>query len=147
MLEEKPLELWPFLENSDFKRIKDGEILRHDEVALIRHDEFLDVDYQLLVDIGCIGLRDAARWYLTHTASGQFDWAWLDQVVAAAEKYKLKLYLDLWHYGYPDWLDLMDESAPAEFADFARQIALRYPCQFLWGRYSGVHMGTCAVYG
>lgn len=127
MLTEQPLELWAFLENSDFQRRKGKQLYRQDEVRLIRHDEFLETDYQLLVDIGCIGVRDAARWYVTHPARGQFDWDWLDRVVAAAERYKLKLYLDLWHYGYPDWLDLMSAEAPDQFADFARQIARRYP--------------------
>ncbi len=125
--DQSPLELWAFLENSDFQRMKNGELFRQDEVKLIRHDEFLDVDYQLLVDIGCIGVRDAARWYVTHPAPHTFDWTWLDQVVAVAEKSALTLYIDLWHYGYPDWLDLMSPDAPAHFAEFAREIALRYP--------------------
>lgn len=124
---ESPLELWAFLENSDFERRKGGRIYRHDEVKLIRHDEFLEMDYQLMVDIGCVGIRDAARWYVTHPARGRFDWAWLDRVVTAAARFGLKLYLDLWHYGYPDWLDLMSAEAPGQFAEFARQIALRYP--------------------
>lgn len=132
MVTEKPIELWAFLENSDFQRKKDGQIVRHDEVALIRHDEFLDSDYQLLTEIGCVGVRDAARWYVTHTGPNQFDWTWLDRVVAAAEKYQLKLYLDLWHYGYPDWLDLMSADAVEHFTDFARQIALRYPSLEYW---------------
>src|SRR5689334_23588649 len=124
---EHPLELWAFLENSDFQRRKAGRIYRQDEVRLIRHDEFLHIDYQLLTEIGCIGVRDAARWYLSHPAPHQFNWSWLDRVVEAAEKYHLKLYLDLWHYGYPDWLDLMSDDAPAHFTEFAREIALRYP--------------------
>jgi hypothetical protein len=123
----QPMEFWAFLENSDFQRYKNGVLYRQDEVKLIRHDEMLDLDYRLLTTIGCIGVRDAARWYITHTAPGMFDWSWIDGVVETAEKYKLKLYLDLWHYGYPDWLDLMEEDAPAHFADFACQIALRYP--------------------
>lgn len=123
----KPMELWAFLENSDFERCKGGVLYRQDEVRLIRHDEFLEHDYRLLVDIGCAGVRDAARWYISHPAPGQFDWTWIDRVVDAAEKSQLKLYLDLWHYGYPDWLDLMSEDAPYHFAEFARQIALRYP--------------------
>ncbi len=123
----EPMEFWAFLENSDFQRRKCGELYRQDEVRLIRHDEFLETDYELMTSIGCVGIRDAARWYVTHYAPDAFDWQWLDRVVAAAEKYKLKLYLDLWHYGYPDWLDLMSAEAPAIFANFARQIALRYP--------------------
>ncbi len=129
---ETPIELWAFLENSDFKRIVGDKIVRHDEVALIRHDTFLDTDYQILVDIGCIGVRDAARWYVTHTAPNQYDWTWLDRVVAASDKYNLKLYLDLWHYGYPDWLDLMSEDAIEHFTDFAVQIARRYPSLKYW---------------
>src|SRR5438128_1037323 len=127
MLTETPLELWAFLENSDFQRRKSGSIYRQDEVKLIRHDEFLQSDYQLLLDIGCMGVRDAARWYVTHPTPGTFDWTWLDQVVSAAEKFNLKLYLDFWHYGYPDWLDLMQPEAATHFAEFARQTARRYP--------------------
>jgi hypothetical protein len=123
----KPLEFWGFLENSDFVRRKGDSLYRQDEVKLIRHDEFLEVDYQLMVTAGCLGIRDAARWYLSHPAPGVFDWSWMDKVVDAAEKTNLKLYIDLWHYGYPDWLDILSPDAPMHFADFARQIALRYP--------------------
>jgi hypothetical protein len=129
---QRPLELWAFLENSDFERMKNGALYRQDEVKLIRHDEFLERDYELLTQIGCIGARDAARWYMTHPAPHTFDWSWLDRVVAAAEKACLTLYLDLWHYGYPDWLDLLSEDAPAHFAEFAREIALRYPTITHW---------------
>jgi hypothetical protein len=123
----KPMELWAFLENSDFVRRKDNGLYRQDEVRLIRHDEFLETDYQLLVEAGCVGVRDAAWWYVSHPAPHTFDWTWLDRVVLAAEKHNLKLYLDLWHYGYPDWLDILSPDAPLHFADFARQIAQRYP--------------------
>jgi hypothetical protein len=123
----QPMQLWAFLENSDFQRMKKGELYRQDEVKLIRHDEFLETDYQLLVDIGCVGVRDAARWYVSHPAPHVFEWGWFDRVVAAAEKYRLELYLDLWHYGYPDWLDLLSDEAPYHFAEFAREIAKRYP--------------------
>jgi hypothetical protein len=123
----QPLELWAFLENSDFVRCKDGVLYRQDEVQLIRHDEFLESDYRLLVEVGCIGVRDAAWWYRSHPAPEVFDWTWLDRVVAAAERSGLKLYLDLWHYGYPDWLDILSPEAPAHLAAFARAIARRYP--------------------
>lgn len=123
----KPLEFWAFLENSDFVRQKDGSLYRQDEVRLIRHDELLEVDYQLLSSIGCVGVRDAAWWYVSHPAPDTFHWSWLDRVVSTAEKYQLKLYLDLWHYGYPDWLDILSPDAPMHFANFARRIAQRYP--------------------
>ena len=123
----RPLELWAFLENSDFLRIKDGRPYRQDEVDLIRHGEFLDLDYRLMTQAGCLGVRDAARWYRSHPAPGVFDWNWLDRVVAAAETHKLKPYLDLWHYGFPDWLDIQAADSPLHFAEFARRIAERYP--------------------
>src|SRR5215471_12376987 len=116
------MELWAFLENSDFQRYRQGKLFRHDEVRLTQHDEFLEADYQLMVDIGCAGIRDAARWYMSHPAPSTFNWVWLDKVVGAAEKFGLWLYLDLWHYGYPDWLDLMSAEAPAHFVHFARQV-------------------------
>lgn len=124
---EQPMEFWAFIENSDFQRYKGETLYRQDEIELTGHDRLLDEDYRLLTSVGCVGVRDAARWYVTHPAPGAFDWTWLDRVVNAARRHELKLYLDLWHYGYPDWLDLMSADAPAHFADFARQIALRYP--------------------
>lgn len=132
MLYAEPMEFWAFLENSDFQRRKGDTLYRQDEVKLIRHDEFLERDYQMLVDIGTTGVRDAARWYITHPAKEQFDWTWMDRMVAAAEQSGLKLYLDLWHYGYPDWMDLMSPDAPAHFAEFARQLARRYPQIHSW---------------
>ncbi len=128
----KPIEFWAFLENSDFERYHRGKLTRWDEVLLNRHDERLEQDYQLLVDTGVVGIRDAARWYVTHPAPHTFDWTWLDQVVAAAKKFNLTLYLDLWHYGFPDWLDLMSPDAPEHFAEFAAAIARRYPSIRHW---------------
>jgi hypothetical protein len=87
----RPMQLWAFLENSDFQRMKKGGLYRQDEVRLIRHDEFLESDYELLVEIGSVGVRDAARWYVSHPAPGVFDWSWLDRVVQAAKRYKLEL--------------------------------------------------------
>lgn len=123
----QPMEFWAFLENSDFQRRKRNGIYRQDEVRLIRHDEFLEVDYQLMRQIGCVGVRDAARWYITHPHPDIFNWVWMDRMVHMADQYNLKMYIDLWHYGYPDWLDLMSPDAPLHFASFAREIALRYP--------------------
>ena len=40
-----------------------------------------------------VGVRDAARWYVTHPAPHTFDWTWLDQVVAVAEKAGLTDYV------------------------------------------------------
>ncbi len=123
----QPLELWAFLENSDFQRLKNGSLYRQDEVKLIQHDKYLELDYQLMVDIGCVGIRDAARWYVSHPKPNEFDWRWMDRVVKASDDYHLKLYIDLWHYGYPDWLDFMSPYAVDCFVEFASQIALRYP--------------------
>jgi hypothetical protein len=122
-----PMELWAFLENSDFVRLREGSLYRQDEVELIRHDQFLDDDFRLMAEIGCKGVRDAARWYKTHLAPTRFAWDWIDRVVETADKYNQHLYLDLWHYGYPDWLDILSPDAPKHFADFAAAIAERYP--------------------
>ncbi|MBX3062705.1 MAG: beta-galactosidase [Anaerolineae bacterium] len=127
LVTSEPMELWAFLENSDFQRRKGGTLYRQDEVALIRHDEFLDEDHRLMKSIGCVGIRDAARWYISQPRSTHFDWYWLDRVVESAQKHGLNLYLDLWHYGYPDWMDILSDEAPEQFASFAREIALRYP--------------------
>jgi hypothetical protein len=122
-----PMALWAFLENSDFERRRQGVLYRQDEVRLIGHDARLDEDYALLTGIGCVGVRDAARWYLTHPGPHQFDWAWIDRVVESAARHGLELYLDLWHYGYPAWMNILADDAPQHFAEFAAGIAARYP--------------------
>ncbi|MBK8023468.1 MAG: beta-galactosidase [Chloroflexi bacterium] len=127
ILKLQPMEFWAFLETSDFERMRQGSLYRQDEVHLIRHDQRLDEDYALMVSIGCIGIRDAARWYVSHPAPHCFDWDWLDRVVESAGKHQLQLYLDLWHYGYPDWMDILADDAPQHFAEFAAAIADRYP--------------------
>ena len=121
-----PMEFWAFLENSDFQRYdKRGVLYRQDEVNLIQHDTRLDEDYALLTSIGCAGVRDAARWYITHPAPHCFEWAWIDRMVESAGKHGLPLYLDLWHYGYPDWMDILAPDAPQHFAEFAAAIAAK----------------------
>jgi hypothetical protein len=126
------IEFWAFIENSDFERMKGDQLYRQDEIVLSQHDRLLEQDYGILKAAGTVGVRDAARWYVTNPAPGVYDWSWLDRVVDVAARHEMKLYLDLWHYGYPDWLDLMSADAPAYFADFARQIALRYPDLHYW---------------
>lgn len=130
---QAPMQLWAFLENSDFiRRNPDGSFYRMDEVSLIRHDEFLDTDYRLMKSIGARGVRDAARWYLSHPAPGRFDWTWIDRMMDAADQHELGMYIDLWHYGYPDWLDIMSADAPYHFAEFAAAIAERCPTIDYW---------------
>ena len=119
---EKPMEFWAFVENSDFQRYKGETLYRQDEISLTFHDRLLKSDYHLLKELDCVGVRDAARWYVTHPAPDVFDWKWLDQVVDAAAEADIKLYLDLWHYGYPDWLEIMGPDAPHHFAEFARHL-------------------------
>ncbi|MDX2162171.1 MAG: beta-galactosidase [bacterium] len=130
---QTPMQFWAFLENSDFVRHnRDGTFYRMDEVRLIRHDEHLEADYALLTSIGMKGVRDAARWYLSHPAPGRYDWAWMDRMMESAERHGLTMYIDLWHYGYPDWLDIQSPDAPRHFADFAAAIADRYPTLDTW---------------
>lgn len=126
------IEFWALVEDSDFERMKGDEVSRIDEIVLTQHDRLLDDDYRLMKAAGTVGVRDSARWYLTNPAPGVYNWEWLDRVVDAAQRHELKLYLDVWHYGYPDWLNLLDPDAPTHFADFTRQIALRYPDLPYW---------------
>jgi hypothetical protein len=122
------LDFMAFHENTDQFRRRRGQVEFFDEVVETGHDVALEQDWTLCRSLlGCTRQRDAARWWLTNPAPGQFNWSWLDRLAAVGGD---ELILDYWHYGYPHWIDkatFLSRSFVEHAAAYAGAIARRYP--------------------
>ncbi len=89
-------------------------------------------DLELVKELGLNVLRYGLPYYSMHLGPGKYDWSFADEVMAEIKRLNITPILDLLHFGLPDWLgDFQNPEFPVHFADFAEQVAKRYP----WVRY------------
>lgn len=96
---------------------------RLDLIASTRHEEFAKADYQRLLDIGMKTARDGLRWHLIETEPGSYDFTSIEVQVAAMRETGISIIWDLFHYGYPDDIDIFSEEFPHRFAAFSAAAA------------------------
>lgn len=118
---------WPFksflmagFECSTHRR-EDGR--RLDLIDATRHDRFALRDYERLAAIGINTVREGLRWHLIETDSGRYDFSSVEGQVEAAESVGVQVIWDLFHYGYPDHIDIFSPDFPSRFADLAAGFA------------------------
>lgn len=97
---------------------KRGEI-RLDLIASTRHDEFAEADYSRLMDSGMKTARDGMRWHLIEREPYKYDFSSLKNQVEAMKKTGIQIIWDLFHYGYPDDLDIFSNEFIERFAAFS----------------------------
>ena len=97
-----------------------GEVF--DQICATEHDRFVDSDYALLAAAGLRTVRDAIRWPLVDR-KGHFDFASVAPFVAAARRRGIEVIWDLFHYGYPEDVDLFHRDTSARFAEYCRAAA------------------------
>src|SRR5436305_3090140 len=96
------------------QRRKDG--VRLDLIRATSHDRHALSDYRQCANIGLGTIRDGVRWHLIETAPGTYDWSsWVPMLEAAAEA-GVQIVWDLFHYGFPDFLDIDSPDFPKAFA-------------------------------
>ncbi|MGE5141170.1 MAG: hypothetical protein ACM3JD_17005 [Rudaea sp.] len=88
-----------------------------DQIAATGHDKFIDQDYRLLSEAGICAARDAIRWPLVDH-NGHFDMTTVDPLIEAGRKHGVEIIYDLFHYGYPDDVDLFSDTLPERFAEY-----------------------------
>ncbi len=103
-----------------------------DQVSATHHDRHADEDYRRLRDVGIYGAREAIRWPVVDRGT-RYDFSSVEPFLTASQKYGLEVIWDLFHYGYPEGLDLFSEEFPSRFADYC-YAAARYVCR----RYEGL---------
>ena len=100
-------------------RRRDGR--RLDVVASTRHDELADRDYRLLQRYGINAARDGLRWHLIESSAGRYDFSSALGMLKAARDTEMQVIWDLWHYGWPDHLDIFSAGFVDAFTAFARE--------------------------
>ena len=100
-----------------------GDGRRIDVISATRHDEYAASDYRRLAEIGMLTARDGVRWHLIEKTPYEYDFSSLINQIRAARKTNLQVIWDLFHYGYPDGLDLLSAEFVERFAAFAGKTA------------------------
>ena len=104
-------------------RRRDGR--RLDVIASTRHDELAARDYRLLQRHGIQTARDGLRWHLIESAPGRYDFSSATGMLEAARDTDMQVIWDLWHYGWPDHLDIFSAAFVDAFVAFAREAVKR----------------------
>jgi hypothetical protein len=97
-----------------------------DQIAATHHDKHADEDYQRLRDVGIFASREAVRWPVVDVG-GRFDFSSVEPFVEASRRHGVEVIWDLFHYGYPDDIDLFSEEFPRRFACYCEAVA-KYIC-------------------
>src|ERR1051325_1419884 len=79
---------------------------RLDEIAFTQHDRFAREDYLRLREQGMRTAREGLRWHLIEPSEGSYDFSSLLPMVRASQETHTQIIWDLFHYGWPDWLEL-----------------------------------------
>lgn len=93
-----------------------------DQIAATHHDLHVDEDYARLTSFGIRAIREGIRWPLIDRR-GRYDFVSLRPFVAAAQRHRLEVIWDLFHYGYPDDLDPFGDEFPRRFAGYCHAAA------------------------
>jgi hypothetical protein len=94
-----------------------------DQIAATHHDKHAEEDYKRLREVGICAAREAIRWPLVDKGGGNYDFSTATPFVEASRKYDIEVIWDLFHYGYPNDLDLFSEDFPRRFSDYCHAAA------------------------
>jgi hypothetical protein len=94
---------------------------RLDLVHSTRHDELAAADYRRLQSQGIRTARDGFRWPLIETGAGVYDFSSARRMLEAARETEMEVIWDLWHYGWPDDIDIFSPEFVRRFVAFARE--------------------------
>jgi hypothetical protein len=91
---------------------------RLDLVSSTGHDRFVRKDFAALRPFGITTIREGARWHLIESSPGRYDFSSLAPILDAAQGSSLEVLLDVFHFGWPDFLDIFDSSFIPAFEGF-----------------------------
>jgi beta-glucosidase/6-phospho-beta-glucosidase/beta-galactosidase len=97
--------------------------LRLDLIAATRHDKFARQDYARLQSVGIRTARDGVRWHLIEKSPSRYEFSSLVPMLRAARETRTQVVWDLFHYGWPDGLNIWSSAFVERFARFSRATA------------------------
>lgn len=93
---------------------------RLDLIASTCHDIYAQADYERLRSVGIRAARDGMRWHLIEQQPYQYDFSSLLPLLAAARANEVQVIWDIFHYGWPDDLDIFAPEFIDRLAGLAR---------------------------
>lgn len=104
-------------------RLRHGR--RLDIIDSSKHDLHAEADYRQLGKLGIRTVRDGFRWHLIESTPGSYNWSSIDPMLSAAKNAGTQVIWDLFHYGWPDDIDIWRPQFVDRFARFAHAAARR----------------------
>lgn len=101
-----------------------GQGRRLDMIGQTQHDIQVEQDYALLKSKGIQTIRDGVRWPLIEKSPGVYDFSSLKPMAVAAQSQGMQVIWTLWHYGWPDDLDVFSPEFVSRFASFSKAVAI-----------------------
>lgn len=96
---------------------------RLDMLASTWHYEFVKQDYERLRAAGLLACRDGVPWPFIEKRDGRFDFSRTVKMIRAARDEKILVIWDLFHYGWPDDLNIFGTKFVHRFARYAKRFA------------------------
>lgn len=93
-----------------------------DQVAATHHDRHADADYRRLRDVGIFAAREAIRWPLVDR-NGRYDFSSVRPFLDASRKHGIDVIWDLFHYGFPNDLDIFSDEFTERFKAYCHAAA------------------------
>lgn len=100
-------------------KLKSGK--RLDLIASTQHDVFAEQDFRRLLEHGIRTVRESLRWHLIEAHSGVFDFSSALPLLHNAQKLGIQVIWDLFHFGWPDHLDIFEPDWIDSFGELATQ--------------------------
>ncbi len=94
---------------------------RLDLLAATQHDRYAIQDYKRLQEHGILTVREGIRWHQIEPIQGHYEFSPVVEHIRAAREMGMQVIWDLFHFGYPDGLDLFSPAFVGRFAAFARE--------------------------
>ncbi len=101
---------------------RNSEGVRLDMTAALQHDIYCAQDYHRLREVGILCARDGLRWHRIDHGGG-FDWTSWIPMLEAARAEQMQVIWDLFHYGWPDEMDIFSAEFVRRFARFCGEAA------------------------
>lgn len=93
-----------------------------DQIAATQHDIRLEDDYSMVTQAGMRTVREGIRWP-EMDSGGRLNATEIERVVEAANRHRMELILDLFHYGFPTDLDILSNEFAERFCEYCGFVA------------------------
>lgn len=124
MTKRADLELWAGIECTQ-NRVGNAYFEQLDRTGHAYRSEDLD----LIAELGAKAIRYPVLWErIMPTRHGAPEWQWSDERLAKIQQLGIRPIIGLLHHGSgPEYTSLIDPEFPEKFAEYASQVARRYP--------------------